>query len=57
LFVASRAPKTWTSPIAAIDAPKDKKVESKQKEMVAIVGDLMRSISLVQYYPQYETLE
>ena len=28
-----------------------------QKEMLAIVGDLMRSISLVQYFPQYETLE
>ncbi|OEU20889.1 CPSF_A-domain-containing protein, partial [Fragilariopsis cylindrus CCMP1102] len=27
------------------------------REMLAIVGDLMRSISLVQYYPQYETLE
>jgi len=25
--------------------------------MLAIVGDLMRSISLVQYFPQYETLE
>jgi len=57
LFVASRAPKTWTSPKTVIDASKDKKVESKQQEMLAIVGDLMRSISLVQYFPQYETLE
>lgn len=47
LFVSSRAPSTL----------KDKKEENKQKEMLAIVGDLMRSISLVQYYPQYETLE
>lgn len=58
LFVSSRAPKTWTSPNkAAIDASKDKKADSKDREMLAIVGDLMRSISLVQYYPQYETLE
>jgi DNA damage-binding protein 1 len=29
----------------------------QEEEMLAIVGDLMRSISLVQYYPQHETLE
>jgi DNA damage-binding protein 1 len=58
LFVSSRAPQTWTSPNkAAIDASKDKKADCKDREMLAIVGDLMRSISLVQYYPQYETLE
>lgn len=27
------------------------------EEMLAIVGDLMRSISLVQYYPEHQTLE
>ena len=38
----------------AADVPK--KPAAKQ-EMLAIVGDLMRSISLVQYYPQHGTLE
>jgi CPSF A subunit region len=38
----------------AVDIPK--KPAAKQ-EMLAIVGDLMRSISLVQYYPQHGTLE
>jgi DNA damage-binding protein 1 len=57
LFVSSRAPKALTSPTRNLDGSKDKKAGKKQKEMLAIVGDLMRSISLVQYYPQYETLE
>lgn len=34
-----------------------KKVPQEPEEMLAIVGDLMRSISLVQYYPQHQTLE
>ncbi len=33
------------------------KLKSEEKEMFAIVGDLMRSISLVQYYPKHKTLE
>jgi len=58
LFVSSRAPKALASSAKpSEDAPKDKKSDKNQKEMLAIVGDLMRSISLVQYYPQYETLE
>jgi DNA damage-binding protein 1 len=61
LFVASRAPKLLASPIqtdeSASNVGNEKKPESSQKEMLAIVGDLMRSISLVQYYPQHETLE
>ena len=36
----------------------NKKKEAKEpEEMLAIVGDLMRSISLVQYYPEHQTLE
>lgn len=31
--------------------------EGDNKEMLAIVGDLMRSIGLVQYYPEHSTLE
>jgi len=34
----------------------DKK-EAVPEEMLAIVGDLMRSIGLVQYYPQHDALE
>ena len=33
------------------------KKSAEPDEMLAIVGDLMRSIALVQYYPQHETLE
>jgi DNA damage-binding protein 1 len=58
LFVSSRAPKVLSSSAkTSEDGSKDKKADKNQKEMLAIVGDLMRSISLVQYYPQYETLE
>jgi DNA damage-binding protein 1 len=67
LFVKSRAGKmlgTSQMPssealhgdIAADNDTKPAASESEQ-EMLAIVGDLMRSISLVQYYPQHETLE
>merc|ERR1719343_965458 len=58
LFVSSRAPKglSYSSNVSA-DGSKDQKADKNEKEMLAIVGDLMRSISLVQYYPQYETLE
>mmetsp|Transcript_10401 Transcript_10401/g.26164 ORF Transcript_10401/g.26164 Transcript_10401/m.26164 type:complete len:1472 (+) Transcript_10401:265-4680(+) len=58
LFVSSRAPKALAiSTKPSEDGSKDKKSDKNQKEMLAIVGDLMRSISLVQYYPKYETLE
>jgi DNA damage-binding protein 1 len=41
-----------------VDNPSKKKAATKvDEEMLAIVGDLMRSISVVQYYPQHETLE
>ncbi|KAL3919428.1 MAG: hypothetical protein SGILL_003758, partial [Bacillariaceae sp.] len=64
LFVSSRAPKLLATPPksasttggTAMDKDDDKKPASK-KEMLAIVGDLMRSISLVQYYPEYKTVE
>jgi hypothetical protein len=39
------------------DSSKEKATPKQEEEMLAIVGDLMRSISLVQYYPQHETLE
>jgi len=59
LFVSSRAPRGLVS--APSNDTSEKKAagssNSNKKEMLAIVGDLMRSISLVQYYPQYETLE
>jgi DNA damage-binding protein 1 len=42
---------------AVVEEDKDRKPESRQEEMLAIVGDLMRSISLIQYYPQHDTLE
>jgi DNA damage-binding protein 1 len=65
LFVSSRAPRTLpsSSKIAASTdeladgSDKAKKPENREKEMLAIVGDLMRSISLVQYFPQHDTLE
>lgn len=58
LFVSSRASKALgSSTKTSEDGLKEKKADKNQKEMLAIVGDLMRSISLVQYYPQYETLE
>jgi DNA damage-binding protein 1 len=44
----------------ANDGVEEKEGDEKPKaeeEMLAIVGDLMRSISLVQYYPEHETLE
>lgn len=42
-----------------VDDPGNKKKAATvaEKDMLAIVGDLMRSISVVQYYPQHETLE
>lgn len=67
LFVSSRAPEGLINPTklpasaasvgVGAHTSTDRKQESNQKEMLAIVGDLMRSISLVQYFPQYETLE
>ena len=35
----------------------DPSKNEEKKEMLAIVGDLMRSIGLVQYYPEHSTLE
>eukprot|EP00980_Cylindrotheca_fusiformis_P029025 scaffold22701_cov123-Cylindrotheca_fusiformis.AAC.4 len=58
LFVSSRANKMIapSGDTAATDSKETSKAEPK-KEMLAVVGDLMRSISLVQYYPEHETLE
>jgi DNA damage-binding protein 1 len=59
LFVKSRACKMLgeaadsTVPLPGSEEQKPKAEEEK----LAIVGDLMRSISLVQYYSQHETLE
>jgi hypothetical protein len=36
---------------------KEAKISQDEPEMLAIVADLMRSISVIQYYPQHETLE
>jgi len=38
-------------------ANRDGHTESKKQEQIAIVGDLVRSISVVKYYPEYGTLE
>lgn len=60
LFVSSRAPKTVGSPLLAsgdADSGEAKKNEDEKKQQLAIVGDLMRSISLVQHYPEHDTLE
>lgn len=61
LFVSSRANKAV--PVAsgadeamASGAPDGEK-KAKAKQQLAIVGDLMRSISLVQHYPEHNTLE
>ena len=67
LFVTSRAnpkllgvsapePKTAAA-ATSTEEPKENPKSQQQEEQLAIVGDLMRSISLVQYYPQHETLE
>lgn len=68
LFVSSRANKMIESAenSAVGDAAatgttaastKEPSKRGANKEMLAIVGDLMRSISLVQYYPEHKTLE
>lgn len=71
LFVKSRAkpflPSNKSLMDSGIDLSVDQKLNSVEKkknssapvqeEMIAIVGDLMRSISLVQYYPQHQSLE
>jgi len=69
LFVKSRAKpmstqdgedSASTDQTMSLDMPDQRKSLEKKpenKECMAIVGDLMRSISLVQYYPQHETLE
>jgi DNA damage-binding protein 1 len=66
LFVSSRASKTLgpnveaTGDSGVASTATDMEESSKPKgkeEMLAVVGDLMRSISLVQYYPEHETLE
>lgn len=68
LFVKSRAkPVTDNSPSLANpmtmgegtkdNIPSGANIKQDPEEKLAIVGDLMRSVSLMQYYPQHETLE
>lgn len=65
LFVSSRAPKhlgmLHSGNIDSIADSQAEEIQEKEepqtKEQLAIVGDLMRSISLVQYYPEHSTLE
>lgn len=67
LFVSSRAQKAMGPPppssaspesMPNTDASEGKEAEEAEaKEQLAVVGDLMRSISLVQYYPEHKTLE
>ena len=65
LFVSSRATKTMSLSPSAVSGTisNSESGESKEKEgteakeQLAVVGDLMRSISLVQYYPEHKTLE
>lgn len=58
LFVSSRANKMIAPSGEAVlaDVKEASKAEAKT-EMLAVVGDLMRSVSLVQYYAEHETLE
>lgn len=66
LFVSSRASKKYSQPQAALtdsmthseatDTQETDDAGTKEQQL-AIVGDLMRSISLVQYYPEHNTLE
>lgn len=46
-----------TSRSRKITNPTKKSKPKQEVEMLAIVGDLMRSISVVQYYPEHDTLE
>jgi len=69
LFVKSRAKtifsegsRSTAGEAVSMDISDQKTVDGEKKnaeseEELAIVGDLMRSISLVQYYPQHQTLE
>lgn len=69
LFVKSQAKRTPASdasqeadkkaPVTLMEVSEnsESKAETKEEEKLAIVGDLMRSISLVQYYPEHKTLE
>lgn len=41
----------------AVNSAPAEEIEGDQTEMTAIVGDLMRSISLIQYYPEHQVLE
>lgn len=71
LFVKSRAQPSSVESVSRVAASGEslamdrsssqgstgRKENKEPNEMLAIVGDLMRSISLVQYYPQHQTLE
>jgi len=64
LFVSSRITKAMIQPRANIptdsmtrEANEGKKKAAESKQHLAIVGDLMRSISLVQHFPEHNVLE
>ncbi|KAL3932751.1 MAG: hypothetical protein SGBAC_010704 [Bacillariaceae sp.] len=57
LFVSSRATKSSQQELSTSSDGKESAKLPPKKEMLALVGDLMRSISLVQYYGEHETLE
>ena len=59
LFVKSQAGKPMGAApsVASMKQPGKQQGSESEREMLAVVGDLMRSISVVQYYPQHETLE
>ena len=70
LFVESMAPRTTDELVPdetdtaekaiGMDTgePDDRKPKSAEKEQqLALVGDVARSVGLVQYYPQHQTLE
>ena len=56
IFTDSSASRAQSSMVEEKESVGDEK-KGKRQDILAIVGDLMRSISLVQYYPEHKTLE
>lgn len=54
---ASRKRPTVLAVAQAANAIPAEDAEDDQQEMTAVVGDFMRSMSLIQYYPQHQILE
>ena len=60
LFVKSKASSEYLVEAQVInqeDTPTKSKTTKHEVEQLAIVGDIMRSISLVQFYPEHQALE